>query len=141
MKINKVAKAANNTASKNLPKSKTMCVIKTDGKGLWSDVAKGVKITDFFVCNEFDGFGELMVEFNPSSWNVEKHGLIYTDKTWLSDFRMFLITKKGFSKQAVDDIDYSEQGMQGDVYVSLDCGRVFLREYHAKKKRKKGIVK
>jgi hypothetical protein len=34
----------------------------------------------------------------------------------------------GFSVQALADISYSEQGMQGETYVSLDVGLDFLTE-------------
>jgi hypothetical protein len=34
----------------------------------------------------------------------------------------------GFTRRACDDITYSEQGMQGYNYVSMDVGEDFLRE-------------
>jgi hypothetical protein len=37
----------------------------------------------------------------------------------------------GFSVQALADIDYSEAGMQGDNFVSMDVGGDFIRECEA----------
>jgi hypothetical protein len=37
----------------------------------------------------------------------------------------------GFSVQALADIDYSEAGMQGNNYVSMDVGGDFIRECEA----------
>ena len=72
-------------------------------------------------------FGELCAYFNPAQWVVALDGLIYTSTTWLTDFRIHLRTR-GFSERAVMDIGYSESGMQGDNYVSMDIGPDFIRE-------------
>jgi hypothetical protein len=48
----------------------------------------------------------------------------------MSNFREWMYTL-GFSDAALDDIDYSEQGMQGDNYVSMDVGSDFIRECDA----------
>jgi hypothetical protein len=53
--------------------------------------------------------------------------LIYTDPRWIGEFRA-LMRSLGFTSQACEDINYSEQGMQGDNYVSMDVGPPFLRE-------------
>ena len=52
-------------------------------------------------------------------------GLIYTDKDFIAELRMFL-AQHGLPG---DDVDYSEQGMQGDDYVSLDAGEEFVRAW------------
>ena len=57
-----------------------------------------------------------------------KHGLIYTDRQFLRELRAFL-DAHGLPGA---DVDYSEQGMQGDNYVSLDIGKDFLRAWSAK---------
>jgi hypothetical protein len=108
------------------------CSIKTatDGGGLWSETAKKVSITKIEMETSDCEFGELQAFFSKKDWNTEKHGLIYTDDQWIKDFRKGLI-KMGFSKKAADDVDYSEQGMQGNDYVSLDIGRKFIIEYVA----------
>lgn len=98
--------------------------LNTDGKGLWSDKAKPVKTLRIEVpyINDEQDFGELRVKFDTKSWNPNKHGLIYTDPSFISELRdqLDLIGLPG------KDADYSEQGMQGDDYVSLDVGKKFL---------------
>ena len=99
----------------------------TDGKGYWSNVRKTVKVTELRVAyiNDEQDFGELRVYFDDSTWNVNKDGLIYTDKRFLKELREKL-TEAGF---AGNDVDYSEQGMQGNRYVSLDVGKKFLTSW------------
>ena len=102
----------------------------TDGTSLWSEgVVKTVQIleVDLRYCNDEQDFGELCARFNTRDWDSQKDGLIYTDRRWIEEFRALMKTL-GFSPRAVDDIDYSEQGMQGYNYVSLDVGEDFLRE-------------
>lgn len=105
-------------------------IFNTDGSGYWSNVAKAVEITDMrlgYVSDEKD-FGELCVYFNTKTWDVNKHGLIYTDRGFITDLRNFL-TLQGLDNL---DVDYSEQGMQGDDYVSLDIGGDFIASWTAK---------
>ena len=105
-------------------------VFNTAGDGYWSDVAKEVDIEDMriaYVSDEKD-FGELRVYFNTDTWDVNKHGLIYTDKLFITQLRSFLNSQQ----LAGVDVDYSEQGMQGDNYVSLDVGKAFLDSWRAK---------
>lgn len=100
----------------------------TNGRGYWSNVAKAVRITDMrlgYVSDEGD-FGELCVYFNTEDWDVNKDGLIYTDKQFKTELNAFLVA------QGLGTADYSEQGMQGDNYVSLDVERKFLRAWDAK---------
>jgi hypothetical protein len=108
-------------------------VCETDGKGLWSKEKKLVRVRqlDIKYRDYSDGFGELTAVFDKRGWNVQKHGLIYTDRFWINEFREQLV-KLGFTKKAARDVDYSEQGMQGDNYVSLDIGKDFLREWDEK---------
>ena len=99
----------------------------TSGDGYWSDVAKEVDIEDMriaYVSDEGD-FGELRVYFTKDSWDVDNDGLIYTDKQFMTELRTAL-TGAGFD---ASDVDYSEQGMQGDNYVSLDVGPSFLNSW------------
>ncbi len=101
----------------------------TSGDGYWSNVQKTVEITDMrlgYVSDELD-FGELRVYFNTDTWDVNKDGLIYTDKLFKQDLMAF-IKEHGL----VVDLCYSEQGMQGDDYVSLDVGKDFLDSWAAK---------
>ena len=104
-------------------------VFNTAGDGYWSNVSKAVRITDMrlgYVSDERD-FGELCVYFNTEDWDVEKDGLIYTDTQFLDELRDFLITH-----ELSDAVNYSEQGMQGDNYVSLDVSEAFLKAWDAK---------
>ena len=101
----------------------------TDGKGLWSQFEKTVTILEVelrYVNDEGD-FGELCARFDTNTWNCDENGLIYTDPRWIDEFRG-LMRSLGFTRQACDDITYSEQGMQGYNYVSMDVGEDFIRE-------------
>lgn len=101
-------------------------VLHTCGDSLWSDVRspRGVRITGCEVTyvNDLGDFGELRVYFDPLSWSTEEDGLIYTDTGFLHELRAWL-TSQGLPGAAVS---YSEAGMQGEDYVSLDltCSQI-----------------
>lgn len=104
-------------------------IFSTSGDGYWSETAKAVEITDMqlgYISDELD-FGELRVYFNTDTWDVNEDGLIYTDKQFKIDLMQFLT-----EHNLVVDLCYSEQGMQGDNYVSLDVGKDFLDSWAAK---------
>ena len=112
-------------------------VLHTDGKrGLWSNVAKAVRIVDMkigYIDDDFEPgkhptFGELRVYFDTDTWDVREDGLIYTDRGFLKELREFLDAHGLVGK----DVSYSEQGMQGDDYVSLDVGGKFLKAWGEK---------
>jgi hypothetical protein len=109
---------------------KPQVIFNTSGTGYWSGDIKPVVITDMRVAyiNDEQDFGELRVYFDTQSWNTGDSGLIYTDKQWLRDLQRFLISH-GLTGM---DVDYSEQGMQGDDYVSLDVGKYFIASWHGK---------
>jgi hypothetical protein len=114
----------------------TTIILNTDGKGLWSRQAKPVIVTglDCIITKMEDEdklFGELMVRFDLASWDIDKHGLIYTDDQFLEELHTFL-KSQGFTVEASNDVSYSEQGMQGDEYVSLDVSSEFCEEWLAK---------
>jgi hypothetical protein len=112
----------------------------TNGKGQWSSEERAVTINkidigysskNYFPEDPF--YGELRAHFNsdgfaPGSWNVQCYGLIYTDKLWLKEFKNQL-RELGLSIKAVQNVKYSEQGMQGDSYVSLDIGQPFYSSW------------
>ena len=106
-------------------------VFNTNGMGYWSRTAKAVEIVDMrinYVSDEKD-FGELCVYFNTDTWDVNTMGLIYTDKQFMRELKAFLDTQGLPGK----DVSYSEQGMQGDNYVSCDIvSAKFLRAWEAK---------
>lgn len=104
-------------------------VFSTAGDGYWSNVSKDVEVTDMklgYVSDEQD-FGELRVYFDTATWNVNTDGLIYTDSKFKQDLMQF-VKQQGL----VVDLCYSEQGMQGDNYVSLDVGAEFLDSWARK---------
>jgi hypothetical protein len=107
----------------------------TDGSGLWSRHKTNVTIKEIEVHRPFrriderDKFsGELRAFFSNKDWDIRKHGLIYTDRGWLKEFRNKLM-ENGFSKKAANSVTFSEQGMQGDDYVSMDAGSEFIKEF------------
>jgi hypothetical protein len=103
-------------------------IFNTAGDGYWSNTAKSVEIVDMrlgYVSDDKD-FGELCVYFNTADWDVNKLGLIYTDKEFLHELNVFLV------EQGLSTVSYSEQGMQGDDYVSLDVEDEFLALWEAK---------
>ena len=103
--------------------------LSTNGQGLWTRFEQTVTVirVELAYANEDVDFGELVAYFDTSTWDVNKNGLIYTDPRWLEEFRA-LMRSLGFTSRACEDINYSEQGMQGSDYVSLDVGADFLRE-------------
>ena len=104
--------------------------LETSGDGYWSNYATEVDIEDMrlgYVADDKE-FGELRVYFATEDWNVDKHGLIYTDKLFITQLRSFLNSQQ----LAGADVDYSEQGMQGDNYVPLDVGADFIASWEAK---------
>jgi hypothetical protein len=113
-------------------KMQVYTTLHTNGKGYWSNTATAVDITalDLLSINEEKDFGELCIHFAvddfPSNcWDVNTMGLIYTDKLFMSELRAYLQTL-GFTAAEAADVEYSEQGMQGDSYVSCDVGEKFI---------------
>ena len=106
---------------------KVKATLNTNGNGYWSNKAKAVEITGLqlsYTNDELD-FGELRVFFNTATWDTHKDGLIYTDKQFMRELKE-LLTTKGFD---ASDLSYSEQGMQGDTYVSCDVGECFINTF------------
>lgn len=103
-------------------------VLPTSGDGYWSNVQANVPLVglDLAYVNDEADFGELRVYFDHKSWNVNRDGLIYTDRLFLHELKHFLVGELGL---AGDDVGYSEQGMQGDDFVSLDVGDKFIASW------------
>lgn len=105
--------------------------LSTSGHGLWGTRVRDIEITKIVArvvpadnSLELPEFGELKVYFSKRTWKTEKHGLIYTDPLFLRQLHSFLRT---LGLPATDRaVDYSEQGMQGDNFVSLDIGKKFI---------------
>lgn len=104
-------------------------VLHTDGSGYWSHYQRPVKLVKLTIgyINDEEDFGELRVFFDTETWDNREHGLIYTDNLFLTELRQFLdsVGLPGY------DVDYSEQGMQGRNYVSLDVGKPFLDKWNS----------
>ena len=49
---------------------------------------------------------------------------IYTDKEFISNLKVLLSRL-----ELGTDVSYSEQGMQGDTFVSLDVGTEFIKSF------------
>ena len=106
---------------------KVNATLNTNGNGYWSNTKAAVEITALqlaYTNDELD-FGELRVYFNTNTWFVNADGLIYTDKQFMQELKE-LLTQKGFD---ASDVSYSEQGMQGDTYVSCDVGECFINTF------------
>lgn len=103
---------------------KVSLFISTSGDGLWSNKKQQVKVTNIFI-----NAGEeilLRTYFDPDTWNINKHGLIYTDKGFLQGLRADakrLAEVGRLPGYNWNDLNYTEQGMQGDDYVSLILSR------------------
>lgn len=99
-------------------------MLATDGKGYWTNKVKQVLVTGVSLgyINEEADFGELCVYFSEDTWDVNKDGLIYTDK------RFMRLLQGVLNAMGLDgsDVEYSEQGMQGNNYVSCDVGEKFI---------------
>jgi hypothetical protein len=102
----------------------------TSGDGYWSGEQRAVEITGLCLSyvNDEETFGELRVYFNTDTWDTMQHGLIYTDELFIKELEAYLIGQG----LAGGDVNYSEQGMQGDNYVSLDVGDKFIASWFAK---------
>ena len=103
--------------------------IHTSGTGLWSEAETAVTVLRVELADSYENgeYGELRAYFDTSTWDCNKDGLIYTDKVWIGEFRA-LMRSLGFTRNAVNDITYSEQGMQEYNFVSMDVGADFMRE-------------
>ena len=99
----------------------------TNGQGYWSDKATAVTVEalDLQYINDEKDFGELCIHFNTATWDTAVDGLIYTDPLFMAELRAYLLTL-GFTAEEANDVDYSEQGMQCEHYVSCDVGVDFI---------------
>lgn len=105
-------------------------VFNTCGDGYWSEVAKEVLVESItmYVSTVNDGDedeeyysdGDMGINYDESTWDNSVDGLIYTDSLFIAQVREYLIAQ-GFNADAVNDIEYSEQGMQDDGRVSCDA--------------------
>jgi hypothetical protein len=105
-------------------------VTKTSGDGYWSIQIKTVRINrvELAYVNEEGTFGELRAYFDTGDWDIDNDGLIYSDMGWKHSFLTCMENYFSLSADAILDLSYSEQGMQGVDYVSMDVGPQFILE-------------
>jgi hypothetical protein len=103
----------------------------TNGVGLWSSESnKEVQGCMYFTLLKTESDGEVYggtatFHFSKEDWDVDKYGLIYTDEGFLDSIHNKL-KEAGFEKY--QEINYSEQGMQGDDYVDFDASIEIVNE-------------
>ena len=103
----------------------------TNGVGFWSSESnKEVQGCMYFNLLESHLNGEVFggraeFRFSKEDWDVDKYGLIYTDEGFLDSIHNKL-REVGFKKY--QEINYSEQGMQGDDYVDFDASIEIVNE-------------
>ena len=95
----------------------------TNGKGYYTDQAKKVRITEIRISRYMRSKNvrdkpllQMEVYFNTKDWNTKKDDLIYGDEKWISELRKGL-QSIGF---VATGLDYTEQGMQEDDFVSVE---------------------
>ena len=105
---------------------------RTNGTGYWSPKQKFVTINriELAYVDDEEQFGELRAYFDPAEWDIDNDGLIYSDMGWKASF-LKCLESMGFSTDAILHVSYSEQGMQGGNYVSMDVGSDFIHECEA----------
>lgn len=100
----------------------------TIGDSLWSNAERRVDVFRISADTNADGeFGELRVFFDPTTWDTSELGLIYTDSLFELELKEFL-KSHGLDPSG---IGYSEQGMQGYNFVSLDTDKAFIDSWKA----------
>ena len=109
-------------------------ILSTDGNtSYWNKVRADVTVTDIDLVvyrynDDSEIYGELRVFFDEGDWNVDVDGLIYTDQLWLEQLRNYF-RHRGMTINEVNHVTYSEQGMQGRDFVSLDASASFIKAY------------
>ena len=91
--------------------------IQTGGDGLWSTRSTIVEVTSITIKWVGDNVVEVNLTFDPNTWNTERDGLVYTDNLFLigvHEKMAKLLPGVSFA------LDYTEEGMQGEDYVSLE---------------------
>lgn len=99
-------------------------IIHTDGNGRWSTTRAAVQIIAVQIietpAEPQYGWGasvRIAAFFNGEHWNTNEDGLIYTDDRALTELRAVLADHVDHD---LSKMDYTEQGMQGGNYISLE---------------------
>lgn len=111
----------------------------TGGDGFWSRAKRPVRLHKLVLVEFHEGkvhYGELRVQFILEDWDRDQHGLIYTDRQFMYEFKRWIAKAFDLSPAATAEINYSEQGMQGRDFISMDVGAEFLHEYIAEINKK-----
>ena len=133
LNLKKYAKFNGNDCEITIPLRNTYA--HTNGISHWNNVIKRVRLTKIVMFLEMtptlDEDSDYMyfsmdVFFTKNSWDINRDGLIYTDKGFIEEFRNILISL-GFDQEASVDVRYSEQGMQGENRVNFDAFK--MEEY------------
>lgn len=113
-----------------VPKTPMLCL--TKGDGFWShadattvsiskiELEVGEAYVDMYNYRPFLPI-YLKAFFPKKSWNTEKQGLIYTDSLWIKNFRAAFKVRFPALAWMANKINYTEQGMQGGNYVSMNA--------------------
>ena len=76
-----------------------------------------------YIFTDSDLYVTFRVYFTKKDWNIHQHGFIYTDKSFIRDLRKQMnalpIFRDIFTTRGDAAVDYTEQGMQGENYVSV----------------------
>lgn len=90
--------------------------------------ARPVRLVRIFKLEYREGSIIELRAFFSGIWDVERLSLLYGNASWLKSFRAGL-QEIGFSPDVTREIDYSEMGMQGIDYVSLDAPDEIVKEW------------
>ena len=103
-------------------------VLHTSGDGYWSNHKAAVRATgiELATVSNFQDHGELRVYFDEQTWDTEHHGLIYTDDGFVTQLKQ-LLADRGI----IGGVSYSEQGLQGEDFVSFDVDGEFIRAWQS----------
>jgi hypothetical protein len=98
-------------------------------KGLWHKTPGKLVNVTLYIENtaifKRDQYTYINAYFNKNEWNTKKDGLIYTDGGAENDITT-LLQLAGFKNYK--DIGYTEQGKQGENYISLSTGTKLSKE-------------
>ncbi len=104
----------------------------TGGDGFWSRAKRQVRLHKFTLVEykrPDSHHGELRVHYIPDDWDQDQHGVIYTDRTFMREFRTWLESNMGFPHSTAQSVEYSERGMQGRDYISMDVSSEFIHHF------------
>ena len=123
--VNQLRKIINEEVGKALSEAPASVSLK--GMSLATKRGMPLKVVSAYVTAMDSNFGELRLGYDPKAFMGDPSSL-YGDMTLLKNLRKVLLLQ-GMSPAAAADVDFSEQGMQGRDFVSLDVGEAFISEW------------